>query len=184
MAVPGHPWKIPIQDVVAAQHLRCLVSDSVTNPAPPPPHTLVPVVMDIYTGWILVGIGAPPDVGDVQRIEFLSFIPLGTKTGAQFDVQGYPEGAAAIVSASLSSFETSDEETTCAVDSATVNVVTQNFPGFSAPVLVLHAHIASLQSMINRVSYQVTVLANTQIAGTEFPTFVVSLDRDTTPAHA
>jgi hypothetical protein len=137
--------------------------------------------MDIYTGWILVGIGAPEDVGDVQRMQFVSFIPLGTKTGSQFDVQSYPEGVAAIVSASLSSFETSDDETTCAVDSATVKVVTQNFPGFSAQVLVLRAHIASFRSMINRASYQVTVLANTQIAGTEFPNFVVSLDRDTTP---
>jgi hypothetical protein len=109
--------------------------------------------MDIYTGWILVGIGAPEDVGDVQRIDFLSFIPLGTP-GAPFDVQGYPEGAAAIVSASLSSFETSDDETTCAVDSATVRVVTQNFSGVPAQVLVLHAHIASLQSMINRASYR------------------------------
>lgn len=181
MAVPGNPWRVPIQDVVAAQHLRCLVSEPVANPSPPPTHNLVPVVMDIYTGWILVDIGAPVDVGDVLRIEFVSFIPLGTKTGSQFDVQGYPEGAAAIVSASLSSFETSDDETTCAVDSATVKVVTQNFPGFSAEVLVLHGHIASLQSMINRASYQVTVLANTQIAGTEFPDFLVSLDRDTTP---
>ncbi len=181
MAVPGTPWKIRIQEVVAAQHLRCLVSEPQANPSPPPPFTLVPVVMDIYTGWVLVDFIAASDAGGVVRNEFVSFIPLGTKTGSQFDLQGYPQGASAVVSASLSSFATFDEETTCAVDSATVKLVTQNFPGFSARVLVLNARIASSQAFLNRASYQVTVLANTQIAGTEFPNFVVSIDGNTTP---
>lgn len=174
-------FAIPIKQVVAAQHLRCVVSGEITNPAPPPPSLLVPEVMDIYTGWIRAEIGNPTD-DHVARDKFTSFIPLGTKTGSQFNVQGYPEGADAIVSASISSFATEDDaDNTCAIDSATVKVVNQNLPGFAAQLLVLTANLAIQAAMLSRVSYQVTVLARTQLNGAEFPNFVVSLDPDTAP---
>jgi hypothetical protein len=137
--------------------------------------------MDIYTGWIRVEFGNPG--GDVSRETFTSFIPLGTKNSSgQFLVQGYPEGAEVIVSASISSFATADDaDNTCAVDSATVQVVSQNLPGFAAQLLVLTGTMAYQAAMLNRVSYQVTVLATTQLNGAEFPGFVVPVNPNQAP---
>ncbi len=87
-----------------------------------------------------------------------------------------------IVSASIASFAGSgDEDQTCAVDSASVDLVNQNSPTFSAPLLVLTVHYAIQSGMLNRVAYHITVLARTQLNGAEFPNFVVSIDPDTAP---
>jgi hypothetical protein len=148
------PDRIPVQDVVATQFLRCQVNGEIPPPLAVPP-TLETVTMDIYTGWILLAAGNSS--GGVFRNDFISFVPLGTKTGDRFDVQGYPEGTTAIVSASIASFASTDTPSTCAIDSATVD--TRDVPDFSARVLVLKANYAIQHGWLNRVAYQVTVFA-------------------------
>jgi len=167
MVVLGNPAKIPVEDVVATQHLRCTVNGELPPSWLRPPTTsptLEPVFMDIYTGWIVVGIASAALAGwfgvntnDISRNAFVSFVPLGSKTGDHFDVQGYPFGTTAIVSASPASFATSDTPSTCAIDSATVEV--RDVPAFSAGVLVLTANYAIQSCYLNRVAYQVTVFA-------------------------
>jgi hypothetical protein len=157
--VLGSPSKVPIQDVVGVGHLRCEVNGEIM-----PDAALETVVMDIYTGWILFGVGTTGEAGlfgtgtdDLSRDAFVSFLPLGTRTDDHFDVQGYPDGTTAIVSASPASFASSDTPSTCAIDSARVDL--RSFSEFKASVLVLTANFALQNCMLNRVAYQVTVFA-------------------------
>ena len=66
------------------------------------------------------------DLGSFEQATFVSFVPLGTKTSNQFNLQSYPKGGSAIASASLSSF--SGNPDVAALDSATVKLANQDLP--------------------------------------------------------
>ena len=59
--------KISLEQVVGAGHLRCWVSKQATS--------FIPEMMDIYTGWILLGYDNTSSV--LVRDSFDSFVPLG-----------------------------------------------------------------------------------------------------------
>ena len=147
---------IPIQHVVEAQHLRCLVRGQIEN-------TIGDLVMDVYTGWFTWD---HDETDQTDRVK--SFVPLGTGLGAARDVQEYAGGVSKlsppIVSASISSF--AGEPDTAAVNWAAVKLVPINVSDSSveggrrpALVLVLEADFVVTGGKLHRVSYQVTVLA-------------------------
>ncbi len=165
---------IAVNDVSGAQHLRCLVRGEIKNPNGPA--TIGDLVMDVYTGWLVFDYeGDGPD-------HIVSFVPLGTGSTSNLDIQAYPGGASAIVSASLSSF--AGDPDLAAVDKATVKLMTQNFPGTPSPsarVLVLDASIAISGGKLHRVAYEVTVLVTAKepsAALNELANSVLSIPRN------
>jgi hypothetical protein len=149
--------KISPEHVHDPQHLRSLVTNVGGE---------TPLVLDVYTGWLVFDFDEPSD--NIRRDQVISWVPLGTKTSSgAFEVQTYPEGADAVVTASLSSF--GDGASVAAVDGALIEIKKQPLPGRTVdPVLVLIADVAVSQGGLHRVSYQVTVLANTKERGQEF----------------
>jgi hypothetical protein len=144
---------VPLRDVVAAQHQRCLVRGEINNPSGP--NTIGDLVMDVYTGWIMFEY----EQDDPGHDHVMSFVPLGTGSGTKLDIVNYVGGVSAIVSASVSSF--ADAPDLAAVDKAKVLLKTHEFKGVPpARVLVLDASVAVTEGKLHRVSYQVTVLAN------------------------
>jgi hypothetical protein len=167
---------IPLRDVAGAQHLRCLVRGPVK---PDNPTNIVDLVMDVYTGWLTFTY----EQDDPANDHVFSFVPLGTGTSTNLDIQSYVGGASAIVSASISSF--ADDPDLAAVDRATVKLVTKNFAGLlPAQVLVLDASIAVGEGKLHRIAYQVTVLVTAKEpprALAELNDTRLSIDRATTP---
>jgi hypothetical protein len=151
--------KIGLGDVLGAGHLRCWVSKQATS--------FIPEMMDIYTGWILLGYDNTSSV--LVRDSFDSFVPLGPEKGGKIPVQQYPLGATAIVSASISSYGRGPD--TVAVDSGRVGV--KHFKALDsasalpatplgsggADLLVLTVDFAISEGFFNRIAYQITVLA-------------------------
>jgi hypothetical protein len=167
---------LSVEDVTGAQHHRFLVRGQIRNPSGPA--TIGDLVMDVYTGWLVFTY----ERDDPGIIQVLSFVPLGTGSGANLDLQGYPGGAsAAIVSASMSSF--ADDPELAAVDTAKVKLATANFQGLPpAQVLVLDVSIAVTEGRFHRVAYRVTVLAAAKEPSrplAELAASVVSVNRST-----
>jgi hypothetical protein len=134
--------------------------------------------MDVYTGWLTFTYEA-----GLPHEHVVSFVPLGTGTGSNLDLQGYVGGIqSAIVSASVSSF--ADDPDLAAVDLASVKLaINHNFLGFTANVLVLDASVAVSSGKLHRVAYQVTVLATAKEpsrALAELADSVVHINRTTT----
>jgi hypothetical protein len=166
---------IPIGDVDGAQHLRCVVSSGKPDSKGSP---TLDLVMDVYTGWLTFTHAS----NDFAQANVVSFVPLGTGTGTNVDIQNYVGGASAIVSASISSF--ADDPDLAAVDRARVKLTTHNFPGFTGQVLVLNASVAVQEGKLHRVSYQVTALVTAKEpsrALAELDETVLSIDRGETP---
>lgn len=167
--------KIPVRDVAGAQHLRCLVR----GPVKPDDSTnIVDLVMDVYTGWLTFTYEA-----GLPHENVISFVPLGTGTGTNLDIQNYVGGASAIVSASISSFAADPD--LAAVDRASVKLQTKNLPGvLPVQVLILDASVAVSEGKLHRIAYQVTVLVTAKEpsrALAELADTVQPIDRATAP---
>jgi hypothetical protein len=158
---------IPLGDVGHPQHLRAIVKDE-TN--------LIDQVMDVYTGWI--GVGIEETHNNLFREQILSFVPLSPGKVQEYrDVDATGRRVtSAIVVATISSIAGDIE--TAAVDFATVSLQPFQFPGVAGThfLLVLQATVAAQDGTVHGIAYQVTVLTD----AIRLPR-TLTLDRDTTP---
>ena len=163
------PLILTTNDIDEPRYLRHLVP-GVTDEAPQ--------VLDIYTGWLKFDFSVG---GVLTRQRVVSWVPLAIH-GGKADVQTYPQGAEAIVTASLSSFGHSAQA--ACVDRAFIATKTQPLTHKTLkPVLVLTVDVAAHNGSLLRIAYQVTVLAQTTNRGKEFPTLVEEIDLTTPVAN-
>jgi hypothetical protein len=141
---------VPVKDIVEVQHIRAPFLND--------PHAaFANMELEFYTGWITFDFSSPDD--GIRRDQVKCLVPLHPATASGTIVQDYPNGVAgAIVTASISSFGRTPS--VAAVDAAAVQLVNGlAFPGSTRSALVLEADVAVADGHLNRIAYQVTVLA-------------------------
>jgi hypothetical protein len=156
---------VRLKDVVEPQHLRCLVR----GPLESNTNVIGDSVLDVYTGTLVFDYEHTAQTLAFDEVR--SFVPLGPRGpgSTMWDVQGYPRGASAVVSASVSSFGAVDNHVVAAVDSAQVQLENFNIIPNKPPadLFVIHASIAVQQGGLYRISYQVTVLVPSKEASVQ-----------------
>jgi hypothetical protein len=138
------------------------------------PADLVRARLEIHTGWWSLDRLVAPDVDEVHRIEFASFL-----LSANNQVERYERGASrdATVTASVSAVADEDDEANVeAVDIAIVSLEPQPQLAGDPFCLVLRTTVAALHAKVHAITYQVTVLTDSNTPVTSLP-----LDPDDAP---
>ncbi|MFG2879834.1 hypothetical protein ACGFYU_33305 [Streptomyces sp. NPDC048337] len=111
-----------------------------------------PAFLEIYTGWIDVGLGPVP--GTLVHEELVSFVPIESTVVKQYPEKLTPTTA---VVAGLETIGVRHENATHGVDFATVALERQQFA--TEPLcLVLRAHIGFQDVWVYNMTYHVTLL--------------------------
>jgi hypothetical protein len=164
--------KIPVSQVVNPQRLDSRTTRSGGNPATfADQRTLI-----VYAGWIVAPFAN--DDGHLVHDVAVSFVP-----NSDGRLQTFKEGnqdlrqVEAIVATALSSINNNGNGA-AAVDETSIDLEPQTFPGIAGHplTLVLRARLAALNGSVQRIGYQVTVLAHPDLLGD-----AVSIPATTTP---
>jgi hypothetical protein len=131
--------------------------------------------MEVYTGWLRLNGYHPTDQLDQET--FVSFLCPGKNL-----VQPYKGNLIDFtLTAAPSSVATDEDEANIfAVDSATLELVTQKFPGVAGTLrcLQLKAHLGALNTRIDAITYQATVLSS---AAPDHQLREIPVDENTVP---
>ncbi len=160
------PRILRLKDVVDPQHVQVRVTDVIEGA------DQESVVMTIYTGTLLAGHGAGENISRlVIQVPVVALVQTnpppnvrpGTKAIFTFDDNLFRlQFRGAIATASIAAFRIKDDDAVVAVDSAVADlreVRLNDLTNTLVHAVVLTLELASEESEVIRVAYQVTVLS-------------------------
>ena len=154
---------LAISNVIEPKRILCFVSAQTIDPTTNLPSGEEKRKLEVYTGWLRLGDDGWNAGGRVGGGTFVSFLcPEKNFVQPYKDDIGDIEWTVTAAPSSVSPKE--DEANLFAVDLATVELKNQAFPGIPADqskrCLLLKAHLGGMNTTINAITYQVTVLSS------------------------